>query len=91
MNIWHDMRQKNYPESFIAVIEISKGSKRNTSWTKRPFDFRPHSLHFDPLSANYGFILQDLQGPRPLDVRFCSEELEPLSMVNAIRSAYPND
>ena len=34
-NIWHDMNPARITaEDFVAVIEIEKGSRKNTSWTK---------------------------------------------------------
>jgi inorganic pyrophosphatase len=86
MNIWHDMRQERItPESFIAVIEISKGSKK-----KYELDKETGLLILDRIlytsthyPANYGFIPRTFAKDRdPLDVLvLCSEELEPLSMV----------
>ena len=35
-NIWHDIAARRIkPEDFICVIEISKGSKKNTNSTKK--------------------------------------------------------
>ena len=35
-NIWHDISPSRITaEDFIAVIEIEKGSKKNTSWTRK--------------------------------------------------------
>lgn len=35
-NIWHDISEDRiFPTDFISVIEISKGSKKSTSWIKR--------------------------------------------------------
>jgi len=36
MNIWHDIEScRIKPEEFIAVVEISKGSKQNMKWIKK--------------------------------------------------------
>ena len=97
MNIWHDMRQERItPESFIAVIEISKGSKK-----KYELDKETGLLILDRIlytsthyPANYGFIPRTFAKDRdPLDVLvLCSEELEPLSMVKCYPvGGYPND
>lgn len=36
MNIWHDMSPERIKEEdFIAVIEISKGSKKSMNWIRK--------------------------------------------------------
>lgn len=36
MNIWHDIDPALItPERFMAVIEIKRGGKTNTNWTRR--------------------------------------------------------
>lgn len=85
-NIWHDIDPKRItPEDFIAVIEISKGSKKNMSWTKLPailslIEFCTLRLTIRP---NYGFIPRTYADDKdPLDVLvLCSEALEPMSLV----------
>lgn len=37
MNIWHDINPDRItPNDFMAVIEIEREARRNTSWTSRP-------------------------------------------------------
>ena len=87
-NIWHDMSPKRInPEDFIAVIEISKGSKKKYELDK-PTGFiildriLYTSTHYP---ANYGFIPRTYgEDGDPLDVLLlCSEPLEPLTLVRA--------
>ncbi len=87
MNIWHDIDRKRItPENFVAVIEISKGSKQ-----KYELDKKTGLLILDRIlytsthyPANYGFIPHTLAADGdPLDVLvLCSESLLPLSLVN---------
>ena len=87
MNIWHDINPKRISkDNFVAIIEISKGSKN-----KYELDKETGILMLDiilststPYPANYGFIprtyADDLD---PLDVLvLCSESIHPLTMVN---------
>jgi inorganic pyrophosphatase len=86
MNIWHDMPQERIsPESFYAVIEISRGGK-----VKYELDKETGLLFMDRVlytstqyPANYGFIPRTYAADKdPLDVLvLCSEPLEPLSLV----------
>lgn len=86
MNIWHDVNPERIKkDNFIAVIEISKGSKKKYELDKETgliiLDRVLHTSTHYP--ANYGFIprtyADDLD---PLDVLvLCSEDLEPLSIV----------
>ena len=87
MNIWHDIDRKRItPENFVAVIEISKGSKQKYELDKKA-GLLIHarilytSTHYP---ANYGFIPHTLAADGdPLDVLvLCSESLLPLSLVN---------
>lgn len=86
MNIWHDIDEKRIcKDDFVAVIEISKGSK-----LKYELDKKTGMLILDRIlytsthyPANYGFIpktyADDLD---PLDVLvLCSEQLNPLTLV----------
>ena len=86
MNIWHDFSpEKITPESFYAVIEITKGSKikyeldKGTGLLK--LDRILHTSTHYP--ANYGFIpLTYADDDDPLDVLvICSEEIAPLTLV----------
>jgi inorganic pyrophosphatase len=85
-NIWHDFNPKRItPQDFMAVVEISKGSKK-----KYELDKETGYLMLDRVlytsthyPANYGFIPRtygdDLD---PLDVLIlCSEEIEPMTLV----------
>lgn len=86
MNIWHDINSERINcEDFIAVIEISKGSK-----TKYEMDKETGLIILDRIlststqyPANYGFIPKTLSGDGdPLDVLVLSSEtLEPMSLV----------
>ncbi|MGI6664756.1 MAG: inorganic diphosphatase [Christensenellaceae bacterium] len=85
-NIWHDISPKRInPEDFIAVVEISKGSKNKYELDKETgmiiLDRILHTSTHYP--ANYGLIPRtygdDLD---PLDVLIlCSESLDPLTLV----------
>lgn len=86
LNIWHDIEAKRIlPDDFIAVVEISKGSKQ-----KYELDKKTGLLILDRIlytsthyPANYGFIPHTLAGDGdPLDVLIlCSESLLPMSLV----------
>ena len=86
MNPWHDLRQDRFSkESFLAVIEISKGSKK-----KYELDKESGMLILDRIlytsthyPANYGFIPRTYsEDGDPLDVLvLCQESLEPLTLV----------
>ena len=86
VNIWHDISPKRItPEAFIAVVEISKGSKKKYELDKETgliiLDRILHTSTHYP--ANYGFIPRTYGDDRdPLDVLvLCSEPLEPLTLV----------
>ena len=86
VNIWHDISPKRItPEEFIAVVEISKGSKQKDELDKETgliiLDRILHTSTHYP--ANYGFIPRTYGDDRdPLDVQvLCSEPLEPLTLV----------
>ena len=86
MNPWHDFDPKRLsPESFIAIIEIPKGSKK-----KYELDKQTGLLILDRIlytsthyPANYGFIPRTYSDDGdPLDVLvLCQESLDPLTMV----------
>ena len=71
-NIWHDISPKRInPEDFIAVIEISKGSKK-----KYELDKETGLIILDRILHTSG------DDRDPLDVLvLCSEPLEPLTLV----------
>lgn len=89
MNIWHDIkRERITPEKFLAVIEISKGSKK-----KYELDKETGMIILDRIlytsthyPANYGFIPRTYAGDNdPLDVLvLCQEDIEPMSLVEVI-------
>jgi len=86
VNIWHDISaQRIVPEDFIAVIEISKVSKKKYELDKETGLIRLDrvlytSTHYP---ANYGFIPRTFaDDDDPLDVLvLCSEPIEPLALV----------
>lgn len=86
MNIWHDIDPAMItPQKFMAVIEISAGSKKKYELDKKTGLLRLDrvlytSTHYP---ANYGFIPRTYADDRdPLDVLvFCSETLDPMVMV----------
>lgn len=86
MNIWHDISPERIkPEDFVAVVEISKGSKKKYELDKETgliiLDRILYTSTHYP--ANYGFIPRTYGDDKdPLDVLvLCSEEIEPLSLV----------
>jgi inorganic pyrophosphatase len=86
MNIWHDIDPKRInPEDFVAVVEISKGSKKKYELDKETglimLDRVLYTSTHYP--ANYGFIPRSYGDDNdPLDVLvLCSEALEPLTLV----------
>ena len=85
-NIWHDISPKTInPEDFIAVIEISKGSKRKYELDKETgFLILDRILYTSThYPANYGFIPRTYgDDGDPLDVVvICSEEIDPMTLV----------
>ena len=86
MNIWHDINpERIQPDDFLAVVEISKGSKK-----KYELDKETGMIILDRIlytsthyPANYGFIPRTYADDHdPLDVLIlCSEAIEPLSLV----------
>ena len=86
VNIWHDISPKRItPEDFMAVVEISKGSKKKYELDKETGLIKLDRILYTSTHypANYGFIPRtygdDLD---PLDVLIlCSEPIEPLTLV----------
>ncbi|OJU12829.1 MAG: inorganic pyrophosphatase [Clostridiales bacterium 43-6] len=86
MNIWHDIDSKRInAESFVSVIEISKGGKNKYELDKETGLLRLDrvlytSTHYP---ANYGFIpLTYAEDDDPLDVLvLCSESIMPMTLV----------
>ena len=101
MNIWHDVNPSRIcPEDFLAVIEISKGSKN-----KYELDKETGLLILDRVlytsthyPANYGFIpLTYSEDLDPLDVLVLSSEVirplalcrcYPIGMITMIDDGY---
>ena len=86
MNIWHDIEcNRITPQEFIAVVEISKGSKQKYELDKTTGLLRLDRILYTSTHypANYGFIPHTLaQDNDPLDVLIlCSESLIPMSLV----------
>ena len=86
MNIWHDIDPKRItPEDFLAVIEISKGSKKKYELDKETgliiLDRILYTSTHYP--ANYGFIPRTYADDEdPLDVLvLCSEPIDTLVLV----------
>ena len=87
-NIWHNISPRRItPEDFVAVIEITKGSRK-----KYELDKETGFLQLDRIlytsthyPANYGFIPRTYgDDGDPLDVLLlCAEPLEPMTLVRA--------
>lgn len=86
MNVWHRVsKERIKPDSFLACIEIPKGSKN-----KYEFDKETGTLRLDRIlytsthyPHNYGFIPRTYaEDDDPLDVLvLCSECIVPLALV----------
>ena len=87
-NIWHDMNPDRIkPDSFVSVIEITKGSKKKYELDKECGLLRLDRILYTSTHypANYGFIPRTYgDDGDPLDVLLlCAESLEPMSLVRA--------
>ena len=85
-NIWHDISaERIHSNDFVAVVEISKGSKKKYELDKETgFIILDRILHTSThYPANYGFIPRTYGDDKdPLDVLvLCSEPIEPMSLV----------
>ena len=85
-NIWHDIDPKRItPEDFMAVIEISKGSKKKYELDKETGLIMLDRILYTSTHypANYGFIPRSYGDDNdPLDVLvLCSESIEPMTLV----------
>ncbi len=84
---WHGIsKERVTPERFIAIVEISKGSKKKYELDKETGLIRLDRIlvtatHYP---SNYGFIpVTYAEDQDPLDVLvLCSEVLDPLTMVD---------
>ena len=93
VNIWHDISPKRItPEEFIAVVEISKGSKK-----KYELDKETGLIILDRIlytstryPANYGFIPRTYgDDGDPLDVLvLCAQTLDPMTLVRCYPIGY---
>jgi len=86
MNIWHDLRPDRIkPDDFIAVIEITKGSKKKYELDKETGMILLDRILYTSTHypANYGFIPRTYaEDGDPLDVLvLCSEPIEPLALI----------
>ncbi len=86
MNIWHDIAPSQVtPDSFSAVVEISKGSKIKYELDKDTGLLRMDRILYTSTHypANYGFLpLTYADDHDPLDVLIiCSESITPLTLV----------
>lgn len=86
MNIWHDIDSNRISaEEFIAVVEISKGSKQKYEIDKSTGMLSLDRILYTSTSypANYGFIPLTLASDGdPLDVLIlCSEPIVPMCLV----------
>ena len=89
MNPWHDIKSSRVtPDSFWALIEISKGSKNKYELDKETGRLKLDRVLFTSTHypQNYGFIpLTYADDFDPLDVLvLCSEAILPMSFVECI-------
>lgn len=92
-NIWHDIDPKRItPEDFVAVVEISKGSKKKYELDKETGLIMLDRILYTSTHypANYGFIPRSYGDDEdPLDVLIiCSQALEPLTLVRCYPIGY---
>ena len=85
-NIWHDIAvERVTPKDFIAVVEITKGSKKKYELDKETGLLKLDRILYTSTHypANYGFIPRTYaQDNDPLDVLILSsEEIDPLVLV----------
>ena len=86
MNIWHDIDEERiYPTDFMAVIEITKGSRQKYELDKETGLLMLDRVLFTATHypMNYGFIPRTYgDDGDPLDVLvLCSETIVPLATV----------
>ncbi len=86
MNIWHDVSPERIkPESFLSVIEITRGDKKKYELDKETGCIILDRILYTSMQypANYGFIPRTLADDGdPLDVLvLCNEPLDPLVLV----------
>ena len=88
-NPWHDVNSgDNVEESFLAVIEIPKGSKNKYELDKKTGLLMADRVLYSSVHypANYGFIPQSFcEDGDPLDVLvLCQEPITPLCIVECL-------
>ena len=88
MHSWHDVKPNRLkPDDFLAVIEISKGSKNKYELDKETGHLILDRVLFTSTiyPQNYGFIPRTYaEDYDPLDVLvLCSEAIIPMSLVEA--------
>ena len=86
MNIWHDISSERINKnSFIGVVEISKGGKNKYELDKETGMLRLDRVLYTATHypANYGFIPKTYADDNdPLDVLvLCQEDIIPLTLV----------
>ena len=86
MNVWHDISlDRINKESFIAVIEISKGGKNKYELDKETGMLKLDRILYTATHypTNYGFIPKTYADDHdPLDVLvLCQEKIAPLTLV----------
>lgn len=86
INIWHDINEKRITKkNFVAVIEISTGSKCKYELDKETGLLKLDRVLYTSVQypANYGFIpLTYAEDNDPLDVLvLCSQKILPLTIV----------
>ena len=89
MHSWHDVKPNRIkPDDFIAMIEISKGSKNKYELDKETGHLILDRVLFTSTiyPQNYGFIPRTYaEDYDPLDVLvLCSEAIIPMSLVEAM-------
>ena len=89
MHSWHDVKASRVtPEKFLAMIEISKGSKNKYELDKETGHLILDRVLFTSTHypQNYGFIPRTFANDYdPLDVLvLCSESIIPMSFVECI-------
>ena len=89
MHSWHDVKASRVtPQKFLAMIEISKGSKNKYELDKETGHLILDRVLFTSTHypQNYGFIPRTFADDYdPLDVLvLCSESIIPMSFVEAI-------
>lgn len=89
MHAWHDVKASRIsPDSFLALIEISKGSKNKYELDKETGHLILDRVLFTSTHypQNYGFIPRTFaEDYDPLDVLvLCSESILPMSFVECV-------